>query len=163
MRRLPQVKSFKVGDSEIQIIFDDPADADVLVQNIPDIFRSVFSQYDGRPSAEYIFIPHSSMVASATKLSQLIQYIDNKGLVSGENDIFHVTDEMIEKVENESRVTALMKEAIHHEERIEVFYQPIYDTKAGSFTSAEALARMYGRDGKLIPPESLSRLPRQTA
>lgn len=152
LRRLPQAKSFKVADSEIQIIFDDPADADVLVQNIPDICRSVFSRYDGRPSAEYIFIPHSSMVASATKLSQLIQYIDNKGLVSGENDVFHVTDEMIEKVENESRVTALMKEAIHHEERIEVFYQPIYDTKAGSFTSAEALVRMYDRHGKLIPP-----------
>ena len=152
LRSLPQAKAFKVGDSELQIIFDDPESAEVSVQDIPNIFRVVFSQYKGRFSMDYIFVPHASMVVSATKLSQLIQYINNKGLASGEQDIFRVTDELIENVENESRVTALMKEAIHYEERIDVFYQPIYDTRTGSFTSAEALVRMYDRDGKLIPP-----------
>lgn len=152
LRSLPQAKSFKVGDSELQIIFDDPEAAEICVQDIPNIFQVVFSQYEERLSMECIFFPHSAMVVSATKLSQLIQYINNKGLVSEGQDIFRVTDELIANVENESRITALMKEAIQHDERIDVFYQPIYDTKTGSFTSAEALVRMYDRAGKLIPP-----------
>ncbi len=152
LKALPQAKSFRVGDSELQIIFDRPEIADAYVEEIPGIFRTVFGQYDGRPSAEYIFVPNSSMVVSATKLSLLIQYINNKGLASKEKGIFRVTDGLVENMENEFRVTAYMKEAIRHEERIEVFYQPIYDTKNGGFTSAEALVRMRGRDGKLIPP-----------
>ncbi len=152
LRSLPQAKSFKVGDSELQIIFENPEAAEIDVKDIPDIFQAVFSQYEGKPSAEYIFVPHSSMAVSATKLSQLIQYISNKGLASGVQGIFCVTDGLIGNVENESRVTAYMKEAIQHDERIAVYYQPIYDTRSGSFTSAEALVRMYGRDGKMIPP-----------
>lgn len=153
LRSLPQVKSFKMGDSELQVIFDNLETADTYVKDIPNIFQEVFSKYEGKPSAEYIFVPHSSMVVSATKLSQLIQYISNKGLAFGVQDTFCVTDELIANVENESRVTAYMKEAIQHDERIEVYYQPIYDTASGSFTSAEALVRMHDRDGKLIPPK----------
>lgn len=152
LRSLPQAKSFKVGDSELQIIFENPEAAEIYVKDIPNVFQTVFSQYEGKPSAEYIFVPHSSMAVSATKLSQLIQYISNKGLASGVQGIFCVTDELIENVENESRVTAYIKEAIQHDERIVVYYQPIYDTRSGSFTSAEALVRMYDRDGKMIPP-----------
>lgn len=152
LQRLPRIKTFKVGDREIRIVFEDSESADAMLQSISDIFRTVFKQYEERPSAEYIFIPHSSMVVSATKLSQLIQYIDNKGLASVQRGVFRVTEELIDTVENESRVTALIKEAVRSDDRIEVFYQPIFDTGTGSFTSAEALVRMYDRDGKLIPP-----------
>ena len=38
------------------------------------------------------------------------------------------------------------------EERIEVFYQPIYSTREHRFVSAEALVRMRDTEGKLVPP-----------
>jgi EAL domain-containing protein (putative c-di-GMP-specific phosphodiesterase class I) len=38
------------------------------------------------------------------------------------------------------------------EDRVEVFYQPIYSTRKGIFTSAEALVRIKGVDGSIIPP-----------
>ena len=38
------------------------------------------------------------------------------------------------------------------EDRIEVFYQPIFSTRAKKFVSAEALVRMRDRDGNLVPP-----------
>ena len=38
------------------------------------------------------------------------------------------------------------------DDRIEVFYQPIYSTKQHKFTSAEALVRVHGEDGNIIPP-----------
>lgn len=36
--------------------------------------------------------------------------------------------------------------------RVEVFYQPIYDTRTGLFSSAEALVRIREEDGSIIPP-----------
>lgn len=36
--------------------------------------------------------------------------------------------------------------------RVEVFYQPIYNTKTHKFTSAEALVRIRSREGNIIPP-----------
>ena len=38
------------------------------------------------------------------------------------------------------------------EDRVEVFYQPIYSTFTQSFDAAEALVRIRRRDGSLIPP-----------
>lgn len=37
--------------------------------------------------------------------------------------------------------------------RLEVYYQPIYNVKTGKYSSAEALIRMKDKDGKFIPPD----------
>lgn len=47
-----------------------------------------------------------------------------------------------------------MLEEAMKEDRIEVFYQPIYSTREKRFVSAEALVRMRDRDGRLVPPGS---------
>lgn len=152
LRNLPRAKTFKVWDNEIQVVFQNLENAAEWAQRIPDMFQTIFQKYPEMPSAEYIFLPGSHMITSATKLAQLIQYIDSSGLLAEQQGIFPVTDALIEKVEHESLVTALIEKAIQNDDLIEVFYQPIYDTKTNSFTSAEALVRMYGQDGKLIPP-----------
>lgn len=46
----------------------------------------------------------------------------------------------------------LLREALA-EDRIEVFYQPIYDVGTGTFTAAEALCRLRLRDGTLLTPD----------
>ena len=38
------------------------------------------------------------------------------------------------------------------EDRVEVFYQPIYSTKLNRFVSAEALVRIRNHDGSIVPP-----------
>lgn len=37
------------------------------------------------------------------------------------------------------------------ERKLEVWYQPIYDVSTGEFVSAEALMRLFGKDGNLLP------------
>ena len=48
------------------------------------------------------------------------------------------------------------------EDRVEVFYQPIYSVKDGVFRSAEALARIRGRDGRIIMPGQFIPIAEQT-
>ena len=58
---------------------------------------------------------------------------------------------------NELKQKELIKLEIKNaliEDRVEVFFQPIYDTRKKSFTSAEALVRIKDNEGKIIPPAS---------
>ena len=52
----------------------------------------------------------------------------------------------------ERETTEAMIKAALAEDRIEVFYQPIYSTKEHKFVSAEALARIRDKDGNIVPP-----------
>lgn len=52
-----------------------------------------------------------------------------------------VNDEIIQKFHRSMAVSGLVADALRHD-GLEVFYQPIYDVKAGRFNSAEALVRM---------------------
>lgn len=62
-------------------------------------------------------------------------------------------EKKIEQYKEREKIEALIRSALA-EDRIEVFYQPIYSTKRDKFVSAEALARIRGRDGSIVPPGS---------
>ena len=51
----------------------------------------------------------------------------------------------------ESIMEQMLEEAMK-EDRIEVFYQPIFSTREHRFVSAEALVRMRDKEGNLVPP-----------
>lgn len=148
---LPYSQAFKTGDNVIQIIYENSENASDGTENIQNIFHSVLQKYKGNISAEYIYVPSSSLIKTSTELAQLIQYIDNKGLAQGYGHFLEVTDELVGKMRHEFQVVELINEAITND-RIEVFYQPIFSTDKQCFTSAEALARMRDRDGNLISP-----------
>lgn len=49
-------------------------------------------------------------------------------------------------------IGALLEYALEHD-GFEIYYQPLYTVRDGSFTEAEALVRLKGPDGALIPPD----------
>ncbi len=51
---------------------------------------------------------------------------------------------------DENKLFKTIEEAINNN-RIEVYYQPIYSTNNKKFVSAEALVRMFDADGKMLP------------
>ena len=53
----------------------------------------------------------------------------------------------------ESMAEILIEEAIEND-RVEVYYQPIYSTQKGKFTSAEALVRIIDEKGCMVPPSN---------
>jgi EAL domain-containing protein (putative c-di-GMP-specific phosphodiesterase class I) len=57
----------------------------------------------------------------------------------------------VEDYESQDEIKKKIKSALK-EDRVEVFLQPIYNTVARRFTSAEALVRIRNTDGSLMPP-----------
>ena len=63
----------------------------------------------------------------------------------------NVSEEMVSEMSNEKKIEKMIVRALK-ENRIEVFYQPIYSTEKKMFTTAEALVRIRDTDGKIVPP-----------
>jgi EAL domain-containing protein (putative c-di-GMP-specific phosphodiesterase class I) len=74
--------------------------------------------------------------------------------------VIPVDDEVREKQKRESYVQKCLAKAIR-EQNVIVLFQPLKDLKNGTFHSGEALTRIYGKDGEIIPPSEFIYLAEQ--
>ena len=65
-------------------------------------------------------------------------------------DVF-ADEELVEKLREQNSTKELINEALQ-DDRVEVFYQPIYSVVEKRFTAAEALVRIRDKEGKIVPP-----------
>lgn len=99
----------------------------------------------------YLVIPSCSIAKNAEEMLGLLRYfrlhcddtLDDYTMILDENMIAgkKSRDEMLE-----ATVSAIK------ENRIEVFFQPIYSVAEKKFVSAEALVRIINNDGSIVPP-----------
>lgn len=73
------------------------------------------------------------------------------GVYSIMGTVYSITEKDIETLRNRTKMIKEISLAVA-EDRIEVFYQPIYNARTKSFNSAEALARLRRKDGTIVPP-----------
>lgn len=96
----------------------------------------------------------STIVNSSESLISILNYtFINLQYMKDKHNYTDITADTIEIFNNENRIISMIHRAIK-DNRIEVFYQPIYSTKQQRFTSAEALVRVRGEDGSIIPPDT---------
>lgn len=70
---------------------------------------------------------------------------------SDKSKVFLADETIIMKFRERTLIESKIKEALA-EDRVEVFFQPIYSAEENAFTSAEALVRIREKDGNLLPP-----------
>lgn len=80
-------------------------------------------------------------------INEAIIYSSTKEL-----NIVSFDETLVMKQKRKEYILELTREAIK-ENRFEVWYQPVYYHQSGKFESAEALMRMYDRNGKMISPK----------
>lgn len=159
IRQLPDTMVFKTDEREFSLSFESPEaferTRDILYRRFQQSWlEDSPEQSDGEPlflQPHFLLIPSGSVVKSAEEMLGLLKYFrlhcsDVRGsytLVLDEHTIAkkRERDEMLETI-----VQAIK------EDRVEVFYQPIYSTAQKSFVSAEALVRIRRADGGIIPP-----------
>ena len=98
-------------------------------------------------------MPDSALVNDHQEMVHLMQYARWKNRDHGASNFKKVDGDFVEQMRQEKSMEQMLEEAMK-EDRIEVFYQPIYSTREKRFVSAEALVRMRDRDGRLVPPGS---------
>ena len=147
---IPGAYVFKIQDNEIMLVFPKTESAkyawDVVnsQRHMPNI-----DALPSRPSIYYI--PNPRCVNSPREILELLRFVSIRNRSSKE-DIFHTIDsDMMEQIIAEHATAQMIREALD-EDRVVVYYQPIYSVEQRSFTSAEALVRIIDKEGKLVPP-----------
>lgn len=151
---LPEVNVFKITDQQVLLLFRDRENAENAVQILSDTFDSSLSKYnDTIYYTKFIYVPNARIVDSGKDLLNLIQYVrvNNVGLFK--NRFYKVSEQNAIKMRHDNNMENELEDAMAND-RVSIFYQPIYSTELGRFTSAEALVRIYDANGEIIPPDS---------
>lgn len=153
-KRLPKfehTKVFKMADDEVWLIFETPENAEKNVEKARSFVEYGRKEIGGIAQTEYTYLPDTRLVRDYQEMVQLMQYARWKSRDHGTANFKRVDSDFVEQMRQEKRMEQMLEEAME-EDRIEVFYQPIYSTRQKRFVSAEALVRMRDREGNLVPP-----------
>lgn len=96
---------------------------------------------------QMIMLENSLLAETGADIDNLFNYYE-ANLV---DEILKIDEAAIAVMKNEDETIEEIKSALR-EDRIEVFYQPIWSVKEEKFKSAEALVRIRAVDGTIIPP-----------
>lgn len=153
-RRMPKFEStkvFKMADDEVWLIFEEQACAEDNVEKLKSYIEYGRRELGGMAQAEFTYMSDTSLVNDYQEMVHLMQYARWKSRDHGASDFKRVDSEFVEQMRQEKIMEQMLEEAMK-EDRIEVFYQPIFSTREKRFVSAEALVRMRDREGNLVPP-----------
>ena len=148
--KIPGAYVFKIQDNEILLVFPKLESAKFAwgvvnsQRHMPNI-----DALPSRPSVYYL--PDTRCVNSPREILELLRYVHMRKSNSQE-ELFHTIDgAMMEQILGERATAQMIRDALA-DDRVVVYYQPIYSVSEKRFTSAEALVRIVDQDGKLVPP-----------
>lgn len=99
----------------------------------------------------WLCVPEASVAESVEELLYLLACGRHRQHNRKEGNYVLIDRDFANEIAKIKETENLLQKAME-EDRVEVFYQPIYSTKEQQFTSAEALVRIRGEDGSLVPP-----------
>ena len=159
IRQLPDTTVFKTDDREFSLSFENTE----AFEKARDIIYSRFLEgwlknSPDNPGGEpvflqphYLFIPSGNVAKSAEEMLGLLKHFRLHCAESSESYILTLDENTIAKKRKRDEMLETIILAMN-EDRVEVFYQPIYSTSKKKFVSAEALVRIRRPDGSIIPP-----------
>lgn len=156
IRRIPKVRVFKTDDREFSLEFEEKEALYHACGIIYDRFQHSWltDHADTEPvflQPNYILIPSCKVAENAEEMLGVLKYFRSHFAESSDDSVITIDEDSVKKRREHDEMLGTLVRAIK-EDRIEVFYQPIYSTKEQKFVSAEALARIRREDGSIIPP-----------
>lgn len=140
--------AFKNTNSDIVFIGDDEEALYRLGVNILDYYEK--KDIEWHKETSLVLVKRCETFRSAEELSGFITFL-HKEYVSEKERMLPVGDSIIEKYKKQFEMEQMITDALA-EDRVEVFFQPIFSNETQSFSSAEALVRIREQDGTMIPP-----------
>lgn len=156
LRIVPEAKKFKTDDREYALVFEDMEALDRAFAMIDARFqRSWLDSGDNMTSVMlnpyYVLVPTGKAARNADELMSLLKYFRVHCMDNPENYIVSIDEDNVEKKRAREKILSEILAAMN-EDRVEVFFQPIYSTDSKKYVSAEALVRLRGKDGGIVPP-----------
>lgn len=152
INKLPDNYVFRSSANEYLLVFEN---TDCAEKTIGILERRFDKPWGGDNMTmlfgEIYYLRSTELVRRPSDILGLFQYAKRNRAEFTGRGVMLINNEVIEHIYDENSVENEIIEALR-DNRVEVFYQPIYNTKTNKFTSAEALVRIRSREGNIIPP-----------
>lgn len=166
LRGSSEGKIFKTDDKEFVFVFNEHEALRRTYGRIENRFRKSWLENgsDGEGiylQPYYLVVPSKKIAQNAEELIEMLRFFKVHHLDSPETRIFVLDEENVSQKREREQNLAELKAAMD-EERVEVFFQPIYSIKEKRFMAAEALVRIRKEDGSIILPGSFIPVAEET-
>jgi EAL domain-containing protein (putative c-di-GMP-specific phosphodiesterase class I) len=152
------IKVFKNLGQELVVLFPNMSQLAGVYQQIQDEFyKDQFYEKrakDGKyqfPRTLFLLIPESRILDNLDEVIQLFQHVKMEERNHENTYVCYVNEMILGQMRKKEHMKSDILRALE-EDRVEVFYQPIYSTLEKHIVSAEALARIRNADGSIMPP-----------
>lgn len=150
---LPATRVFKMADDEVWMVFDDLSQTKDTMERVKVFIESGRKEIGVMAQVEYTYMPSSLLADDYQEMVHILQYARWKGQDHSISNFRQLDRKFVVQMKQEKAMELMLDQAMK-EDRIEVFYQPIYSTREHRFVSAEALVRMRDTNGQLVAPAS---------
>ncbi len=142
--------AFRSEEDEILLLFNSQENADKSLSILKNRFEFGWgSKGDVFIRPQWFMIPDAKIVDKAEDLLYLIQHVRQSFAL--QQDVIMIDKKILDNIYEEKKVEQLIDSALKND-RVAVYYQPIYSLEEERFVSAEALIRIYDEQGNIIPP-----------
>ncbi len=159
-------KTFDTAGGYFLLIFDNENLMQKAKSQLEDFFLRMEEKSDINTAFTllhpfYIMVPKSNIATSGEELMTVLTgFIPTDHKTAAKSQVT-VTHETIAEERHKKHVEDMVVEALL-DDRIEVFYQPIFSVAQKSFSSAEALVRIRLKNGNYVLPETFIPIAEET-
>ena len=150
----PKGKSFRMGNVEFALLvpYEGAETADQLAEKVYARFQEpwVLGGVNVTPNAVFAEFLYTGQDASAEDILELLNFSLALAKTRKGRQL-RFDPSIYETIAQQSRIMKLLQRAIR-ENRLEAWYQPIYNCRTGRYSMAEALVRMRDEQGGLVSP-----------
>ena len=142
--------AFKITENEVLLLFTKEERAKAVWNSCVEwVNKEGIDTSQKRPSFYYVEDPRC--VSSYSELLELLQYASLQKKDAILENAQTIDSNTVAQMLSERMMVQQILSALE-EDRVVVYYQPIFSVEEKRFTSAEALVRIVDREGKIIPP-----------
>ena len=151
MAEIPKSTVFRSSSTEFLLVFDEEEYAEAAIKLIEKRFEKPWGGTYRTLAYDWYYLETTRSVERAADILPIIQYArQNRSEIVSHEGIRISDDVVIDMYRERDCENDIIMALV--EDRVEVFYQPIYSTKDSRFTCAEALVRIRKREGDILPP-----------
>ena len=146
-------KVFLSREFEFTVVLSEQAEAEEMVEKITKRFENKWD-ISGVPVQVEIAMCYytDASVVEGQDIYELLRYYMTEAKKRGKQYVLHITKEEIEEKVKQEEAEKSLRWALEND-KLEVYYQPIYSIVDRKYTSAEVLVRLWDQNGKMMFPD----------
>lgn len=146
--------TYQLTDCRFAILLEDSFDEETVSSTLQEYFKTprTIQQLDVLLTPYICIVHYPDFVETPEDVNNAIIYSLKELTHTRARTVITASGASLDAKKRETQIIQIMKRAIRNNE-FQVYYQPIFCTETKTFSSAEALVRLWDKDLGYIPPE----------